>query len=61
MIKVILNMIATHAHTHFSDQAEARRQKVKQSRIRREERQKQKREELHKQLAKEDDASKTSK
>lgn len=44
-----------------SDQAEARRQKVKQSRIRREERQKQKREELHKQLAKEDDASKTAK
>lgn len=39
------------------DQAEARRNKVKQSRLRREERQKQKREELLKQYAKEDDAS----
>lgn len=45
----------------FSDQAEARRNKVKQSRLRREERQKQKREELLKQYAKEDDASKTAK
>ncbi len=47
----------------FSDQAEARRNKVKQSRLRREERQKQKREELLKQYAKEDDAAaaKTSK
>jgi hypothetical protein len=46
-----------------SDQAEARRNKVKQSKLRREERQKQKREELLKQYAKEDDASaaKTSK
>ena len=56
----------THAHTHtrthtHSDQAEARRNKVKQSRLRREERQKQKREELLKQYAKEDEASKTPK
>ncbi len=49
---------------HFvprSDQAEARRNKVKQSRIRREERLKQKREELLKQYAKEDEAAKTPK
>ena len=39
------------------DQAEARRNKVKQSRLRRQERQKQKREELLKQYAKEDDAA----
>lgn len=45
----------------FSDQAEARRNKVKQSRLRREERQKQKREELLKQYAKEDESSKTTK
>lgn len=42
---------------YCSDQAEARRIKVKQSRLRREERIKQKREELLKQYAKEDDAT----
>lgn len=46
----------------FRDQAEARRNRVKQSRLRKEERQKQKREEVLKQYAREDDAaSKTSK
>ncbi len=49
--------------SHFlSDQAEARRNRVKQSRLRKEERQKQKREEVLKQYAREDDAaSKTPK
>nr|AAX48852.1 L19 [Suberites domuncula] len=45
----------------LADQAEARRNKVKQSRLRREERLKQKKEELLKQYAKEDEASKTAK
>ena len=45
----------------YSDQAEARRNRVKQSRLRREERQRQKKEELVKQYAKEDEASKTTK
>ncbi|XP_064383130.1 large ribosomal subunit protein eL19-like [Halichondria panicea] len=45
----------------LSDQAEARRNKVKQSRLRREERIKQKREELLKQYAKEDEAAKIPK
>ena len=45
----------------YSDQAEARRYRVKQSRLRREERQRQKKEELVKQYAKEDEASKTTK
>jgi len=45
----------------LADQAEARRNRVKQSRLRREERQRQKKEELVKQYAKEDEASKTTK
>lgn len=53
-------MLCGYVHSELpsnSDQAEARRNKVKQSKLRREERQKQKREELLKQYAKEDDAS----
>ena len=61
MLSIFDLMLCVLVSLTCSDQAEARRQKVKQSRLRREERQKQKREELHKQLAKEDDASKTSK
>ena len=53
----IKDVIVLSSSFCFSDQAEARRNKVKQSRLRREERQRQKREELLKQYAKEDDAA----
>lgn len=56
-----MERMTVHLSLSRSDQAEARRNKVKQSKLRREERIRQKKEELLKQYAKEDDASKTAK